>query len=451
MKLVKLLIFILGLMIFFNYKTTHSQNYQSSNYKYHQFLVQSDDNEDKDDNADKDEDKDDDADKDEDKDDNADKDEDKDDDEAKKKDDKDIKDSDKKKDDKVETKEKPIVLSNQDLIEINKIKKGNGKYLATIRFHIIERLVKIINSEAKKSNKHPLDYLGTLPTEKIKLLKSFLGGLYNSDPRIRMLSSNSVKLLIISLKNIKIPEKTNLGIDLTEKQKQKLKLRYNKLYIDTVTAIQKITRRAWYIETVNKKIYLTLKITGEPVKLNTYKVINSLDLYVTREIVLIRLKNGTIQPKDFIDADPRIFATLTEKMDESDDVPIYSVEKNLEILMYSLQNEEPKVKIKASNLLVLLYHSPGVDNQTKNRIDKARKKYPELDKSFNDYVKKELDEIKKKEDQDKKTAVTDKKDEINKDSDDKEDVDKDDSDDKGDDKDSEDKDDEKESEDKDDE
>ncbi len=277
--------------------------------------------------------------------------------------------------------------------QIERIKGGDKKFLVKIRYHRFENLMLIIGEDAKKNKKSPIDDLAGKPKAKIKLIKSFLGGLYNVDPRIRLTSALSLRDLIKALKGIVIPSKTRDGLELTEKEKEKLSNKYRTLYYNTIVAMQPDTRRIWYIETVTKKKYLSRTLVGEPVSETVYKEINALDLFITREITLERLKTGSLKAKDFRRLSPRVFWVITQKIDdkESDEnIPIYSLDNPVDILIAGLGNSHPKVREVSVNYLIQIYYSPAAetDNQTKNKIEAASDDYLILAEAFKAYIKK---------------------------------------------------------------
>ncbi|MDH4128818.1 MAG: hypothetical protein OEV44_08705, partial [Spirochaetota bacterium] len=243
------------------------------------------------------------------------------------------------------------------LSKIARIKRGDNIILKEIRFDTFKNLLLIINEDAIRNNKTIDEELAVNPIEKRKIIKTLIGGIYNADPRVRLASVYGMKIILKSLENVKIPEKTKSGVPYTEDEKEKLNKKYKKIYYRTILDIHPETRRAWYLETVKelksytpaydktkpqkspiswrdslqndkedgdskftykdgkkyytpaknwKNEYLGLTIKGEPILQTVYNELNMLDLYVTRIIVVSRIQAGTLGREDLRRADPRI-------------------------------------------------------------------------------------------------------------------------------------------------
>jgi len=286
------------------------------------------------------------------------------------------------------------------LKDLDDIKKGNRQLIRKMDFQYLENIILIIYEDSQKNKRTFAEEFADRPNGKRMVIKSFLGGLYNRDPRVRIISVYVLREMLRGLQEYKLPEKDKDGEELSEDKQNKLKEKYEKLYYQTIIDMQPDTRRSWFIETANYNKYLSSTIKGEPVLVSSYKQINSLDLYVTRIIIVNKLKKGEYKPEDFSFANPRLFYALTERIgNEPDyDIPInYLVNQRIDILVSSLGHGEERVRQRSANLLLEIYYSKSADNLTKNKIESARIKYPILDKTFVAYIKKEEEALKKEE------------------------------------------------------
>ncbi len=283
------------------------------------------------------------------------------------------------------------------LADIEKIKNGDKEVLKTIYYYEFENILQILNENASQKKGSFADGISDKPVEKRKALKGFLGGLFNKDPRIRMASASIIKELLKNIKAIQVPSKRKDGVALTKEEKEKLTQKYKRQYYQIVLYIHSDTRKCYYLETVNRNKYLSTNRQGQQYLENVYQEVNILDLVIVREITLERLKTGSLKAKDFTVVNSRIFESLTVKIDNEPDyaVPINVLNNRISILTYSLGNPDPAVRKKAAELLLAEYYAKGTDNQTKNKIDKARANYLVLDDAFREYIKKEEEALKK--------------------------------------------------------
>lgn len=277
-----------------------------------------------------------------------------------------------------------------DLIE--KVKVGDLKLFNDMRFTTYKDILLILKEDADNEKLSPVDNFGDKPFQIKNAIKTFVGGLSNLDPRIRVSSAKTLRSLLTKYKELKVPNKDDEGREYTPEDKEKLARQYQDNYHAILKAMKPFTRKAWYIETVTRKRYLTTNVLGEEVKNPiVYEEINCLDLYVTRELTVKRIDEGEMLDQDFVYVNPRTFKALTERICSDDNenyIPIYYLNDSVSILIYSLNNYDPKVRKKAAHLLVQLYYSPAIasDNQTKLKIEKARLDSIELDEAFKDYI-----------------------------------------------------------------
>jgi len=311
-----------------------------------------------------------------------------------------------------EKKDETPVIGPYERSKIKKLKSGDSQYLVKERYHRFERIITAIGDYAKYKKKKPVDYLAEKPIIRLKLIKTFIGGLRNPDPRIRLTSTLAINDILLSLRDLPAPTKDKDGNELSDEEKEKYQKRYKNIYFKTIVYVQPETRRAWYIETVEKRKgkvmkCLTKNLAGEPVSETVTTQIDKLDLYVTREYVLGKLRNGSLKPKDFKRADPRVFQSLTEKIegDKEETAAIHQLDNKMDILISGLSNPDKKLRKKLAGIMVKAYFEADLDNLEKNKIEKARDSYPVLELAFKDYIKAE-EERKKKEENAKPETIT---------------------------------------------
>jgi hypothetical protein len=293
--------------------------------------------------------------------------------------------------------EKSIIILDKTVFDLDvvygvtQIKSGDSNFLKEVGYILLKDMVLMLNENARNNKSLVIDELGRNPYLKLKTLKSFIGGLYNKDPRVRLTSVIAIKHLLRSLKDVKVPKKSKRGISLNEGVRDGLKKKYKDIYIKTINILAVNTNRAWLVETVNKRKYLCIAINGKLVLANVYNEINDLDLFIVRELSLAKLNVGTLKPEDFTHTRLRVIRSLTKKLSNEPDysVPVNSdllLEDRVDILINSLGNTNKKVKRLAASHLLAMYYKKTTDNQAKNKIEFARKNNIFLDNMFKKYI-----------------------------------------------------------------
>ena len=304
------------------------------------------------------------------------------------------------------------IKSDKDIQKcIQNIQNGMNRCLDDIKFKNLKDLFLFLRKKAEESKQSSIDYLigiddfgqkirsqkirsQKIRSQKIRrmkskkialLIKSFVIGLLNKDPRIRLSCILTVKKLFQKLKR--------QNFFLRRKRKSKREFNDQKLFYKKVKrSIHKYTRHAWYIETVNKTIYETIDINGQKVKGIVYNNMNDLDLYISRAVILDEIRKGNLKPENFKDTSRRIFKILTLKLkdDRERDIPIYFIKDKVEILLNSLKNFNEEIRKEAIKYIIKIYYHQNLDNENKNKIDVARKEYQDLNQGFIKYFNKKI-------------------------------------------------------------
>ena len=269
------------------------------------------------------------------------------------------------------------IKSDKDIQKcIQNIQNGMNRCLDDIKFKNLKDLFLFLRKKAEKSKQSSIDYLigidnfsQKIRSQKIRrmkskkialLIKSFVIGLLNKDPRVRLSCILTVKKLFQKLKR--------QNLFLRRKRKNKKEFNDQKLFYKKVKrSIHKYTRHAWYIETVNKTIYETIDINGQKVKGIVYNNMNDLDLYISRAVILDEISKGNLKPENFKDTSRRIFKILTLKLkdDRERDIPIYFIKDKVEILLNSLKNFNEEIRKEAIKYIIKIYYHQNLDKENK--------------------------------------------------------------------------------------